>query len=194
MANPPGYQFLHCIKNTCEGGTSLFSDTFQAVEQLSETEDETLRGFHIPYHYRNAGEHYWHTHPVISRSSYMRYQYVNYSPPFQATHLNPRADPKDRFFGTVNLRSGLAALRSFADKIESKENLFEYRLQERECVIFNNRRVLHGRREFDSSHGERWLKGAYVDTDVFMSRWRVLREKRKNKEFREKDPQFIHVE
>jgi gamma-butyrobetaine dioxygenase len=50
-------------------------------------------------------------------------------------------------------------------------------MQEGECVIFNNRRVLHGRKEFDTTHGERWLKGAYVDTDVFMSRFRVLNEK-----------------
>jgi len=52
-------------------------------------------------------------------------------------------------------------------------------MQEGDCVIFNNRRVLHGRREFDAKEGERWLKGTYVDTDVFMSRWRVLHEKYK---------------
>jgi hypothetical protein len=52
-------------------------------------------------------------------------------------------------------------------------------MQEGECVIFNNRRVLHGRKAFDAEGGERWLKGAYVDTDVLMSRWRVLNEKYK---------------
>jgi gamma-butyrobetaine dioxygenase len=68
-------------------------------------------------------------------------------------------------------------MREFAGLVESEENLYEYRLQEGECVIFNNRRVLHGRRQFDTTTGSRWLKGAYIDTDVFMSKYRVLSEK-----------------
>ena len=67
-------------------------------------------------------------------------------------------------------------MREFSDLVESEENLYEYRLQEGECVIFNNRRVLHGRRQFDTATGMRWLKGAYIDTDVFMSKYRVLSE------------------
>jgi alpha-ketoglutarate-dependent taurine dioxygenase len=68
-------------------------------------------------------------------------------------------------------------MREFSDLVESEENLYEYRLQEGECVIFNNRRILHGRRQFDTATGMRWLKGAYIDTDVFMSKYRVLSEK-----------------
>lgn len=71
----------------------------------------------------------------------------------------------------------LDAMREFSSLVESEENLYEYRLQEGECVIFNNRRVLHGRRQFDTTAGSRWLKGAYIDTDVFMSKYRVLSEK-----------------
>ena len=44
-------------------------------------------------------------------------------------------------------------------------------------MIFDNRRVLHARRAFDATKGERWLKGAYVDDDVFFSRLRVLGER-----------------
>lgn len=44
-------------------------------------------------------------------------------------------------------------------------------------MIFDNRRVLHARRAFDASKGERWLKGAYVDDDVFFSKLRVLEER-----------------
>lgn len=183
MANPPGFQFLHCLKNTCQGGTSLFSDTFEAVKKLSSLDESHLREFKIPYHYRNAGEHYWYTHPVITKTK-DNLQHVNYSPPFQATLLNPMPNQTGSFFGGPDLRHALKSLRNFTKQIESEENLFEHRLQEGECVIFNNRRVLHGRRQFDAVHGERWLKGAYIDTDVFMSRWRVMREKWGNKEFR----------
>ena len=61
--------------------------------------------------------------------------------------------------------------------MSAQENVFEYRLKEGECVVFDNRRVLHARRAFDASQGERWLKGAYVDDDVFFSRLRVLQER-----------------
>lgn len=47
-------------------------------------------------------------------------------------------------------------------------------------MIFNNRRVLHGRRQFEAGTGQRWLKGTYVDTDVFNSKWRVLNERFKD--------------
>jgi hypothetical protein len=37
--------------------------------------------------------------------------------------------------------------------------------------------VLHARKAFDATKGERWLKGAYVDDDVYYSKLRVLEEK-----------------
>ena len=179
MANPPGLQLLHCLKNTCEGGSSLFSDAFYAVSQLHQKHVTILSGAKIGYQYKNAGEYYYHEHPVIERRSYRSntdpqrrvLKHVNYSPPFQADHI------ATAFHQSSSFPSLLKSLRKFADRIEDPINLYEYKMQEGECVIFNNRRVLHGRKEFDTTHGERWLKGAYVDTDVFMSRFRVLNEK-----------------
>ena len=73
-------------------------------------------------------------------------------------------------------RAWIKAAKHFQELLESQKNLFEYKLREGDCVIFDNRRVLHARRAFDASEGERWLKGAYVDDDVFFSRLRVLQE------------------
>lgn len=182
MTNPPGFQLLHCLKNTCEGGSSLFSDSFQAAFKLHKNDFNRLSGSFLAYQYKNAGEHYYHTHNVIEKASHFvdtpfgwrtSIKYVNYSPPFQADHLTTGDYQKSPFPGI------LRSLRKFAALVESPENLYEYKMEEGDCVIFNNRRVLHGRREFDAKEGERWLKGAYVDTDVFMSRWRVLNEKYK---------------
>ena len=180
MANPPGYQFLHCLKNSCEGGSSIFSDSFLAAEKLNKSNFEQLVRYEVAYHYRNAGEHYYFLHPVIEAqhdnySDGWKTLNVNYSPPFQANHYFPSGREQQAQFESL-----LEATREFASLVESPEHLFEYRLQEGECIIFNNRRVLHGRRQFDSSEGERWLKGAYIDTDVFKSRYRVLSEEFQN--------------
>lgn len=43
-----------------------------------------------------------------------------------------------------------------------------------EMVVFDNRRVLHGREAFDPSTGFRHLHGCYVDRGEWDSRLRVL--------------------
>jgi gamma-butyrobetaine dioxygenase len=68
---------------------------------------------------------------------------INWSPPFQ---------------GPFVLDAKL-----FTTLVNSSANEFSYLLQPGQCVIFNNRRVLHGRQKFQSGSGERWLKGAYLD-------------------------------
>jgi len=174
MKDPPGLQFLHCLENSCEGGASIFSDSFQAVRRLGGETSDQLKKFYINYHYRNAGEHYHFSHRVIETLNGQLCA-INYSPPFQGN-----------FSIRGKLAPGIKAVRQLANQVESPENLFEYKLQEGECVIFMNRRVLHGRKEFDTSAGRRWLKGAYVDTDVFRSRYRVMKEK-----FQDSDKSFL---
>ncbi|KAF4310105.1 Taurine catabolism dioxygenase TauD/TfdA [Botryosphaeria dothidea] len=118
-----------------------------------------------------------------------RIKCINYSPPFQAP-LAPAALADLGLQGLVpfgplavdRFARLHAALRKFASLVEAPASLFEHRLEEGQCVIFDNRRVLHARRAFDASQGERWLKGAYVDDDVFYSRWRVLAERAAGRE------------
>ena len=124
--------------------------------------------------------HYHFTRPVIELFPHTKYceptnlaiRRVNWSPPFQG--------PFEARIGSNNqtsFRSFIAASHAYEKLLSSEENLYEYRLNEGECVIFDNRRVLHARRAFDATKGERWLKGAYVDDDVFFSKLRVLQEK-----------------
>ncbi|KAE8446371.1 hypothetical protein EG329_011976 [Mollisiaceae sp. DMI_Dod_QoI] len=185
MHNPPGFQFLHCLKNTSPGGTSLFSDALKAAANLSDSNFNMLADQNIAFEYRNDGQHYYYERPVfeIGRHRYFSTngfgikQYrskvlnVNWSPPFQA------ALPFQRSIQGYPLPKLLHALRKFAAQLQHPKAVYEYRLNEGECVIFNNRRILHGRTAFDTTQGERWLKGAYVDADVLHSRLRVLSEK-----------------
>lgn len=77
------------------------------------------------------------------------------------------------------LRQFFHAMSIFGNLLNDDKNQFEVKLKEGEVVVFHNRRVAHARRKFDTASGERWLKGAYVDGDVFKSRLRVLAEKYK---------------
>lgn len=75
------------------------------------------------------------------------------------------------------LRQYINAVRTMAASLDDPANVWEMRLREGECAVFMNRRVVHGRREFDPASGQRWLKGVYVDVDAFLSKYRVLSER-----------------
>jgi alpha-ketoglutarate-dependent taurine dioxygenase len=182
-SNPPHLQLLHSLRARTPGGASFFSDAFHAARQLqrlSPAHFRTLTSFPVTYHYHHPTHHYHYTRPVIdlhpsqhySDPSHVALRRVNWSPPFQGPF-----EVRTGSGGAESLRAFIAASNAYEKLLSSEGNLFEYRLNEGECVIFDNRRVLHARRAFDATKGERWLKGAYVDDDVFFSRLRVLQER-----------------
>ncbi|PYH93929.1 Clavaminate synthase-like protein [Aspergillus ellipticus CBS 707.79] len=183
MNEPPGFQLLHCLENSCDGGESLFSDTFRVAYDMFNHHAEAyerLTKFRIPYEYNNDGQRYSKTWPVFKTKTDLKgtkdewvfnLERVGYSPPFQASmHRRHQVE------GYVQHAS--SALKLFAKKLESPKAVFELKLNPGECVIFENRRVAHARRAFNTNGGQRWLAGAYVDDDALISKFRVLREQR----------------
>lgn len=64
----------------------------------------------------------------------------------------------------------------FRDQVESPSIVFAYRLKPGDCVIFDSRRVLHGRKRFDIFANAKHLRGAYVDSHTLSSAFaRLLR-------------------
>lgn len=253
MANPPRLQLLHCLHATSSGGVSLFSDTLAAANAIRNSspaeEFSALTSFPVPYHYRNAGQHYRSARPTIelgvapldfdlgdtyesysnksnaipttpsfnsatlasskaatttttttatAKDDSLLISHTNYSPPFQAPFYSPSTTT---YFATdssipssssplsasssslspvrhpTDLRAYHKSLKSFTALLEHPSSIYKHRLAEGELVIFDNRRVAHARTAFEVGIGERWLKGAYVDGDVWVSRWRGLKEK-----------------
>jgi hypothetical protein len=66
-------------------------------------------------------------------------------------------------------------MHNFAYDLESKDSVFQLKLNPGECVIFANRRVVHARNKFNTTNGSRWLAGAYVDQDAVLSRFAVAK-------------------
>ncbi|EON62054.1 hypothetical protein W97_01273 [Coniosporium apollinis CBS 100218] len=183
MTNPPHLQLLHSLRARAPGGASMFSDSFAAATALQHSSPdlfETLTTYPVHYHYHNDGHHYRSTRPTVELNESGTIRRVNWSPPFQAPlssgiYATPAAEasPGEQ---QSPLRQYLAAASALQKHVEAETSIFEHRLNEGECVIFDNRRVLHARRAFEADRGERWLKGAYVDDDVFFSKLRVLGE------------------
>jgi alpha-ketoglutarate-dependent taurine dioxygenase len=180
MRDPPGYQFLHCLRNSCDGGESLFADAFHAAAKMHNYEREyfdALTKTNLSYSYLHEDSKYCQVRPVFDvgadRSKGSLLEFVNYSPPFQG----PKIESMDKAYGSVGWQKmEIEALQAFAKRLESETSIFELKLNPGECVIFENRRVVHARRQFNTAMGERWLAGAYLDTDVVQSRFRVQKE------------------
>lgn len=197
MKEPPGYQLLHCLENSCEGGESRFSDAFRAARLMARENPflyDVLTKRALTYEYTHDDQLYYNRWPVFDlhpdRGSGTSIRHVNYSPPFQSKLPLTRAFHDNENFGEFDLLT--RALRKFLRYVEHPSHVFELKLNPGECVIFENRRVLHARRQFNTGTGKRWLAGAYIDEDAALSRFNVCR-KNHMALWHTEDPLMKHV-
>ncbi|KAI0448626.1 Clavaminate synthase-like protein [Xylaria acuta] len=173
MSNVPRIQILHCLKNTCEGGESIFSDSYRAVHKYRQTFPlgvGPLTNRKVVYHYNKGGHTYRSERAVLSDLGSSTIG-VYWSPPFQSPVQSDELTEE----GMDAYKRWHKGVRRIKNLLEEDQAVYEYKMKPGECVIFDNRRVLHGRRAFDTSSGERWLKGTYVENDSFNSQLRSLK-------------------
>ncbi|KAJ5874973.1 uncharacterized protein N7529_003403 [Penicillium soppii] len=175
MNEPPGYQLLHCLENSCSGGESLFGDSFSAAHAMKMEAPQMyqlLSEHCLGYEYNHESHVYYNKRPIFELDPVTKeLLHVNYSPPFQSSIPSPDGRDHDvRFVSKL-----VHAIKTFTTKIDSTSATFELKLAPGTCVIFDNRRIVHARRQFNASKGSRWLAGAYVDTDALLSRFAVCK-------------------
>jgi alpha-ketoglutarate-dependent taurine dioxygenase len=190
MKEPPGLQFLHCIENTCQGGESAFADTFEAVWRLESKQPELVQQLateiFIPYGYNKGGHSYFDKKPVLPRFKALpgrpgkkittkgqqiparmvsrSLTRVYWSPPFVVPdQIVPNRNPEQ----VVRRQT---ALKAFSQELEREDLRIETKLPPGTCAVFDNLRVVHARKSFDTNSGRRWLKGAYLDNQDFLSK------------------------
>ncbi|KAH8197580.1 hypothetical protein TruAng_008264 [Truncatella angustata] len=189
LDHPPKIQVLHCLENSCEGGESMFSDGLQAAREFQKERWHTkiLERFRVKYEYRSGGHTYATSRPVLPDFDYRmrndqdgfscqdngeRVLLPFWSPPFQSSDQYIPAGAERE------LRHWKHAAHEFKALLEDGKNVFEYKMKPGECVVFDNLRVLHGRRQFNSSSGKRWLRGMYVEGNSFKSKLQSLASRR----------------
>ncbi|KAL7919150.1 hypothetical protein ACQKWADRAFT_302164 [Trichoderma austrokoningii] len=163
---PPMIQVLHCMDNSYAGGESLFSDGERVGRLLwpfvTSHRMAPLAEHHVPYQYSKHGHHYFSSRYVLSGNA-AGFSSVYWSPPFQGQYLSPVKD----------IRQWIEPARIFASLINDKDAIHEHKMEAGDCVLFDNLRVLHGRNAFDAEAeggGARWLRGAYIASEDFLSK------------------------
>jgi gamma-butyrobetaine dioxygenase len=163
---PPGFQFLHCVVNNAEGGGSVFADAFRIAERVRLADPgafDLLSRVPIPYRFHDHEVDIRVHRPLIGLDERGRVSDVRYS-----AHLMDAFDMEPEL-----MTDYYGAFRLFMAETRNPANIIRFKLEGGQMVVFDNRRVLHGRDAFDPSTGHRLLIGFYIDRGEFDSRIRI---------------------
>ena len=163
----PGYQFLHCLANDSIGGGSIFSDGFAAAADLQDAEPELvdrLSSISIPFRFHDGDTDIRTRKHVITRDAAGEVVEICFN-----AHLADILDLEASLLAPY-----YAAYRRFMAMTRAPEYVMSFRLTAGEMVVFDNRRILHGRESFEPGVGHRHLHGCYVDRVDWDSRLRVI--------------------
>lgn len=164
---PPGFQLLHFLATSTVGGESLLVDGIAIAHFLRNENPEAFRILStetIPYRFQDDDSDYMARHRIIECDDVGRPTHINWS--------NSTSAPLDVPYERMPALRG--AIRAFLEATEDPRFLIERKLSAGGMLVFNNRRMLHGRKGFDSRTGDRHLQGCYLDTSEVRSRMAVL--------------------
>ena len=163
----PGFQFLHCYRNTATGGRSVFADGLAVVEDFKQEFPEfynLLSELKVPWRFFDTECDLRQHRPVIGLMPDGAFRSLTFN-----AHL---ADIPD--FSAELLYDFYAAFQQLMRRIRDSKYDIEYQLANGEMAVFDNRRILHGRTAFDPDSGERHLRGYYIENNEIDSCIRVL--------------------
>ena len=160
----PGFQLLHCLEFLdAVGGDSTMVDGFRIAAELKEKSPEQfelLSSFAIPAQYIGDGAHLMSARPAFRHDHTGRLVQVSLNNGDRAPFLLP-ADEMTAFYD---------ALRAVEALANDPRLQWQHVLAPGEAMLFDNWRVLHGRKAYS---GKRTLCGAYLNHEDIESRLRM---------------------
>jgi gamma-butyrobetaine dioxygenase len=165
----PGFQALHALIASPDGGDSLFADGFALAEHIRSTDPEgfvLLTQTPVPFHYRSQSADLYAERPLIQLSCRGAVTAVHYNSRSIAPLIDLSARAAAAFYG---------AYRRFAALLRDPRYQLKFRLADGEIVVFDNQRILHGRTAFSSARHARHLRGCYLTRDSVYSTAALLR-------------------
>tara|TARA_Y100001978_G_scaffold174932_1_gene166858 strand:+ start:39 stop:839 length:801 start_codon:yes stop_codon:yes gene_type:complete len=161
----PGYQFLHCLVNNATGGQSVAVDGFKVIDFLKNnhpSDYEVLVNTPVKFvnrDYTTNTIRVMHK-PIITLDHNNDYNDIRFSVAYMGV-MDCHPEKMDHFY---------SAYRNLFSLLHDEKFEINFRMQAGDIFSFNNRRVLHGRKEYDANSGERHLQGYYMDRDEIIGR------------------------
>jgi gamma-butyrobetaine dioxygenase len=163
----PGYQALHVLLASPEGGDSLFADGFALAAHLRSLDPsafDLLSRTAVPFRYVSADADLYAERPLIE---------VSLRGAVTAVHYNNRSIAPLPIDGR-DVQGFYAAYGRFAALLREPRHQLAHKLHDGELVVFDNRRILHGRTAFSSARHARHLRGCYLSRDSIHSERALL--------------------
>ena len=170
--NTPSTQWLHCINQfQGEGGENEFVDSFAIAENLRQNFPEIFKILtEKKVAFSDLG------YDEVSKTSFYK---IRFTPTIK---LNSEGEIEQIYYNN-QVRARILfdkdlykALKIFDNFMYSKEFLLDYKLENGDCVVFDNNRVMHGRKGFEiSGKSPRIYHGCYVSWDEIWSRMNVIK-------------------
>ena len=165
----PGYQFLHCLVNDAKGGSSTAVDSFAVANFLKKNhlkKYKLLTENNVIF----KDNDFTQKNVRVQKSPIIK---VNKNKDFEEVRINLGAmgtldlDPKimDEFYN---------AYIFFYKQLHSKKFQISFKLKAGNIFCFDNRRILHGRTQFDPNSGNRHLQGYYIEREEITSKLNYL--------------------
>ena len=164
----PGFQLLHALIASPDGGESLFGDGVAIAEQLRATHPDAfavLTRTAVPFRYRSKDAELYAERPLIE---------LTCSGEVKAVHYNSRSIAPLRL-AAHDAGPFYAAYRRFAALLRDSRFHLQFKLRDGDLVAFDNQRTLHGRTAFSSARYPRHLRGCYLTRDSVYSEAALLR-------------------
>jgi gamma-butyrobetaine dioxygenase len=164
----PGFQVLHALVASPDGGESLFGDGFAIANHLRSVDPDAfdiLTNTAVPFFYRSPNAELYAERPLIQ---------LNCSGAVSAVHYNSRSIAPLRL-AAREARDFYAAYRRLASLLRDPRLHLQFKLRDMDVVVFDNQRTLHGRTAFASARHPRHLRGCYLTRDSVHSEAALLR-------------------
>ena len=165
----PGYQFLHCLNNNVKGGSSTAVDGFAVADYIKNKEFKKFKLLN-KHEVVFKDNDYTQKNIRIQKSSIIK---INKNNDYEEIRINLGA------MGTLDLSPNIMdhfyeAYTFFYQLLHNKKFQIEFKLKAGDIFCFDNRRVLHGRKEFDPNSGNRHLQGYYIEREEIISKLNYL--------------------
>ena len=165
------------MENSSEGGESFWVDGFYLADRLRSDYPEAWQLLStVPWEQanRSGGTHYRWNAPIFDLDRQGNITAVR-DTTWLREPLRIDFDLTPRLYAAYRLYSQLKAERA---------NQVERKLVEGDVAFVNNRRVLHGRRGFNSSSGLRHIRTCYGELEELHSSLRMIERARQARQLR----------
>jgi len=163
----PGIQYLHCRRNSVEGGRNLFLDGTAVANDLRASDPEAFRlltEIEVPFYKEHDGIDMRARQRVIELDRHGEVSGVTIS-----QHMADIFDLPQRV-----MDSYYPAFVKFGRMLQQDKYVMRFTLAAGECISFDNHRIVHGRAAYSATSGERYLRGTYTDRGELRGLYRAM--------------------